>query len=88
MSRWLVAGLVDLSIIATAAVSALPMEAMEQLWVEFALDGKVPISKVIHVKNYEIQPLSNVTNNTKNLEFADLVPNGDNVAGTLIFMGA
>lgn len=88
MSRWLVAWLVDLSIIATAAVSALPMEAMEQLRDEFALDGKVPISKVIHVKNYEIQPLSNVTNNTKTLEFSDLVPNGDSVAGTLIFMGA
>lgn len=88
MSWWLVAWLIDVSIIATAAVSALPMEAMEQLRDEFELDGKVPISKVIHVKNYEIQPLSNVTNNIKNLEFEDLVPNGDSVAGTLVFMGA
>lgn len=83
MSRWMVAALIDLSIIATATVSALPLNAMEQLREE--LNIEISVSEVVYIKDYEIQPLAE---NTKQLDFNDLIPDGDSVAWTLVFMWA
>jgi hypothetical protein len=80
MSWWLIAAVIDLSIIATAAISALPLNAMEQLRTELSLDGKISCSKVVYVKDFQVQPETDLPNNTQPLTFRDLVPAGDSVA--------
>lgn len=87
MSWWLIAALIDLSIIATAAVSALPLNAMEQLRTELSLDGKISCSKTVYVKDFQVQPETDLPNNTQPLTFTDLVPAGDSVAGSMVFLG-
>lgn len=86
MSWWLIAAVIDLSIIATAAISALPLNAMEQLRTELSLDGKISCSKVVYVKDFQVQPETDLPNNTQPLTFRDLVPAGDSVAWSMVFL--
>lgn len=77
----MIAAVIDLSLIATAAISALPLNAMEQLRTQLSLEGKISCSKTVYVKDFQVQPdTTHAPNNTQPLTFTDLIPAGDSVA--------
>lgn len=86
MSWRLVAAVIDVSLIATAAVSALPLNAMEQLRTQLSLEGKISCSKTVYIKDFQVQPETDLPNNTQELTFRDLVPAGDSVAWSMVFL--
>lgn len=80
MSWWMIAAVIDLSLIATAAISALPLNAMEQLRTQLSLEGKISCSKTVYVKDFQVQPdTTHAPNNTQPLTFTDLIPAGDSM---------
>jgi len=87
MSRWLMAALVDLSVIATSAVAAIPEYIYSDQWQQVAQCYAVPQSlNVKEEKTLDTNPLSNKTEYSP-IDWKDIVPEGDDVSGPLMFFG-
>lgn len=88
MSWWLIAVLVDFSVVMTATVSSIPLQIIQEQRNTIQVDFTIP--KRIDVDDgWFFDKQNNASpDNYKTLELEDIMPQADSVAGPLIFLGA
>lgn len=90
MSWFIIAALVDFSIVGTSAVASLPLQVLEQQWNAINKgDAKLLCYKKVKIDSKWVVDTVDLNEeaNLKPLEFQDVMPSGDSVAGPLFFMG-
>ena len=80
MSWWVMGVLIDFSIVATAAVSSLPLQVMEKQRSEMKFDMTVPKELIIRDGGLHGLDQDATEANYKKLDLEQIMPAADNVA--------
>ena len=84
MSWFLMAVMVDISIVATAAVGAIPLQIMDQQWNQLQHKFTVPVMQ-IESQNGKFK-LADTNAETTQFTLEDITPDATTVAGPLVFL--
>ena len=80
VSRWVIAVIVDLSIVAIATVSAMPLQLMQNQWNTLRYDVKTTAQYNIHGLSLEELSHLKSEDNIKTISLESIVPNSETLA--------
>lgn len=88
MSRWLMAVLVDFSIVMTAAASSIPLQIIQEQRLKVQPTIRLPDEVRVDANLFFDQENNASEDNYHTVVLEDIMPQADSVAGPLIFLGA